>query len=152
MSLTPSEARDEMFSLFSVAWATDAPAIAGYAPEVRWQGKEEPAAPDASKFWVRVSTQHVFEEQKSLTTEVTGQGKRRYEVSGLIFVQLFCPKSNPRATEQGYLLAQVARAAFRGKSTPGNVWFYNVRINELPEEDQFYRFNIIGEYEYDEIG
>lgn len=152
MSLTPSQAVDEMFALFNAAWASQTPAIAGYAPEVRWQGVEEPDSVDGSKFWVRISTQHVFEEQKTFSTEVAGSGKRRYEVSGLVFVQLFCPKSNPRAFEVGRLLAEVARGAFRGKSTPGNVWFYNVRINELDPEELFFRFNVVGEFEYDEIG
>jgi len=150
MSLTYSEAVDEMFALFLTAWNAGSSAIAGYIPEIRWQGKEDPSTPDSSKFWCRVSVQSVFEEQAGVSA-LPSVGKRRYESSGLLFVQIFCPKSKADSFAVGRKLAELAKATYRGKTTPCKVIFQNVRINELPIENLSYRFNVIAEYEYDEI-
>jgi len=139
---------DQMFALFNAAFSASAPAIVGYMPDVRWQGIDEGTTPDASKFWCRVSQQTVIEEQSTIADE---NGKRRYTADGLLFVQLFCPISDVEAMEKGRKLAVIARNAFRGKATSGKVWFRNVRINELPKEESAYRFNVVAEYEYDEI-
>lgn len=148
MTTTYVEAIDQMFSLFNSAWNAETTAIVGYVPEVRWPGVEEPGTPDASKYWARVSQQTVIEEQ---TTIGDSNGKRRYTASGLIFVQIFCPKSEAAAMENGRNLAVIARNSFRGKTTSGKVWFRNARINELAPEESAYRFNVVAEYEYDEI-
>lgn len=139
---------DQMFALFNTAWLANSAALAGYVPIVRWQGIEEAGTPDASKFWCRVSQQTVEEEQSTLRDD---SGVRRYETTGLIFVQLFCPKSQVDALEIGRKLAVVARNAFRGKTTSGKVWFRNARIIELEPDSSAHRFNIVSEYEYDEI-
>ena len=149
MTTTYSNAIDEINAEFWNSWNSDKTVfIVGYVPDVRWQGVEEPSLPDGSKFWARVSIQTVFEEQTSLAGN---ESKKRYTSSGLVFVQIFCPKSNAQANEFGKKLSEVARNAFRGKSTAGAVWFRNVRINELSPEDLFYRFNVVAEFEYDEI-
>ncbi len=139
---------DQMFSLFLAAFTAGAPAIAGYMPEIRWQNVDEGTTPDASKYWCRVSQQTVIEEQTALAGS---DGKTRYTASGLIFVQLFCPIADISASSKGRKLAVIARNAFRGKTTSGKVWFRNVRINELPKETSAIRFNVVAEYEYDEI-
>lgn len=150
MTTSYVNAVDEIFSLFNIAWSAEAPAIVGNGetPEIRWQGVEDENIPNFNKYWCRVSQQTVEEPQTSLAGN---DGKRRYTTSGLIFVQLFCPKSDAQAMDKGRNLATVARNAFRGKTTSGKVWFRNARINELAPEDNAYRFNIIAEYEYDEI-
>lgn len=143
------EAIDEMFALANNAFAANSSAVVGYVPDIRWPGVQEVGTPDASKFWARVSQQTVIEEQTTLADE---SGKRRYTASGLIFVQLFCPKADVAAMDKGRKLAVIARNAFRGKTTSGKVWFRNARINELEPEESAYRFNVVAEYEYDEIG
>jgi len=148
MTTTYVEAIDQIFSLFNSAWVANSSAIAGYVPEVRWPGVEETGTPDASKFWARVSQQTVLEEQATLSDN---NGKRRYTADGLIFVQLFCPKSDVEAMDKGRKLAVIARNSFRGKTTSGKVWFRNARINELAPEESAYRFNVVAEYEYDEV-
>jgi len=148
MTTTYVEAIDEMFSLFNDAWLGQSAAVVSHVPVVRWPGVEEPGTPDAAKFWARVSQQTVLEEQSTISDD---NGKRRYTASGLIFVQLFCPKSEPAAMENGRKLAVIARNSFRGKTTSGKVWFRNARINELAPEESAYRFNVVAEYEYDEV-
>lgn len=143
-----TQAIDEMFALFFEQWKANAPTVIGEVPEIRWPGVDEDKLPNMSKFWARISQQTVMEEQTSIAGN---DGKTRYTASGLIFVQLFCPKSDSRAMDRGRKLAIVARNAFRGKTTSGKVWFRRARIQELTPEDNAYRFNVVAEYEYDEI-
>lgn len=142
------QAVDQMFDLFNVAFGESAPFIVGYMPEIRWQGVPESTKPDASKYWCRVSQNTVIEEQSTLSDD---SGRKRYTSSGLVWVQLFAPVSDVEAMNKGRKLAEIARNAFRGKTTSGKVWFRNVRINELPNEESAVRFNVVAEYEYDEV-
>lgn len=146
------DVNDEINSLFFSAWNAGSAAIVGYVPEMRWQGVQYRDLPDGSKFWGRLSKQTVFEEQASLSNCEGLPGKKKYTASGLVFLQLFCPKSNTQAFELGQQLAKLGRNAFRGKTTPGKIWFRNVRINELDPEELYERFNVVTEFEYDELG
>lgn len=145
-------ANDEINTLFLNAWNAGSAAIVGYIPEIRWQGVQYRDLPDGSKFWVRLSKQTVIEGQAALSTDAGAPGQRKYTVAGLVFVQLFCPKSNTQAFELGQKLAKLSRNAFRGKSTPGKIWFRNVRINEIDPEELYERFNVVTEFEHDELG
>lgn len=152
MTVTYTEAIDDIDAIFWNQWKTLSAGVVGYVPNVQWHNVEQQAKIDGSKFWCRVSTQNVNEEQASLSTCVGAPIQKRYTAYGLVFIQLFCPKSNSKSAELGRELAQIARNAFRGRSTPGRVWFRNARINELVEEDLFYRYNVVAEYEYDDLG
>lgn len=147
MSITYAEAVDEMFALVQTTVVNDTSAIIGYELQVEWVGVENETPLDLTKYWIRVSENTVTEEQATLRN---GSFKTRYETDGLIIVQLFCPKSDAQAMEKGRSLAMLLRNTFRGKSTDC-VWFRNSRINNLPAEDNWLRFNIISEYEYDEL-
>lgn len=151
---TYSEAIDAMFALFNDAWVDGAGALAEttLVPDIRWPGVEEPEIPPVDSFWCRVSTQQVSEPLTSFKSGVAPTENKRYSAVGLLFVQIFCPMSDSRAMEKGRLLAELARDAFRGKQTANDVWFRNARIQNLPPEDRFYRFNIVVEYTYDDIG
>lgn len=148
MTTTYVEAVDQMFALFKVAVDSNSTAVVGYVPEIRWQGVKENSNPDPSKYWFRASQQTVDEDQSTIANE---NGVKRYTAIGFVTVQLFCPKSDVASQEKGRKLSVVARNAFRGKKTAGQVWFRNVRIVELPNEENFRRFNIQADYEYDEI-
>lgn len=147
MSTTYEEAVDEIFTLINTAWLANTAAIVGYVPEMRWPGVEEPDKPDYSKHFARSSQQTVTEEQSTLKD---GEGSQRYTASGLVFIQIFCPKSEGKTMANGRKLAIVGRDSLRGKKTTGGVWFRKVRIRELEPETKWYRFNVIAEYEYDE--
>lgn len=147
---TYSDAVDSMFAQFVATWEIESSPVVGYVPEIRWQGKEKTEIPDKTLFWIRLSTQLVLERQSSLSTDVTGPGKRQYESSGLIFVQLFCPKTTINALYLGRLLAQLARNVFRRQNA--NVTYRNARINDnLESEQDFHRINVVAEFEFNEI-
>lgn len=143
------QAVDEIFKVFRDTWNAEASAIVGYLPEIRYQGVEEPSKLPIDKYWARVSQQTVSDSQSTLRNGTCGQ---RYRTNGLVFIQLFCPKSDSLGMTTGRKLATVVRNGYRGVKTSGGVWFSNVRINELPPEDNWYRLNVVAEYEYDEEG
>lgn len=147
--ITQSEARDEIFALFKTAWEAGTIDIVSYIPNIEYQGVQPIATPDIAKHWCRISIQTVSENQASLSDE---NGQRTYTAYGLVFVQVFCPRSERNGFERGISLAQIAKRAFRGKATPGRIWFRNVRLNELEPENSFYRLNVVAEFEYDEQG
>ncbi len=148
-----SAAVDAIYERFWNDWNTDdVRDLVGYIPQVEWAGKENRNGPDTSKFWVRISQQTVLESQISLGACVTDSTKRRYQSNGLVFVQMFCPKEVTDSIEIGRALATIARNAYRGKYAEGNIVFYRAKIVPLDPELEAYRFNVIAEYEYDEIG
>lgn len=149
--ISPDKARDEINATFYVAWKSQTADIVGYIPQVLWQGSLQTSIPDGSKFWARVSQQTVTDEQATLSTCEGKPGQKKYTVRGLVFVQIFCPRSSGQAFQVGQKLAMVARKSFRGQSTAGKVWFRNARIQELPPEELFERFNVVAEFEYDEL-
>jgi hypothetical protein len=142
---------DAMFAHFLERW-TDGTVhtLLGYDTEVRYAGAPV-AKPNNSKFWIRLSQQTVIERQRTLSTCEGTIGKKRYLTQGLIYVQLFCPITHPLSIELGRKLAIIARSAFRGQAVSG-VTFRHARIQELDPEQELNRFNIVTEYEYDELG
>lgn len=145
------DAQDEMYALLLAAWNANTPAIVGYVPELRYQNVEIPTKPDSSKYWARLSIQTVTEGQTTLSSSVVSDGHSRYTTNGLIFVQIFAPLSDSLCGRNGQLISQVAKKAFRGHTTSGKVWFRNGRIQELPNDSQSVRFNVVTEYQYDEL-
>ena len=144
------EATDALYAIFNEAWTAGAAVIVGTVPEIRWHGVELREKPPVNKYWCRVSSQNILEEQATLN-EVAEANKHRYTIAGLLFIQLFCPMSDPQAMDRGRKLAMLARDAYRSVDRDG-VWFRNARINELAPEQDAYRFNVIVEYQYDDIG
>lgn len=136
---------------FYTAWVAGSAAIAGYVPEIRWADNELAPLPDGSKIWCRHSVQSVFEEQTNVSVCDPALGKRRYTNTGLVFVQIFIPKTLANGDSLANQLAVLARNCYRGKVATGEVWFRNARINNIPPEDLYYRRNAVSEYEFDEI-
>lgn len=150
--LTGQEAIDEMFSRFNDAWQTVSPSLLSYVPLVLWQGKNEPEKLDYSKYFARVSQQTVIESQSTLSTECGAPGQKRFTVDGLLFIQIFCPKAEAKAWAVGRQLATIARNAYRGNRAGDSIFYRRPRIKELDPELECLRYNVITEYEYDEIG
>ena len=152
MTASYIEAKDAMFALFNTAWQAGAGAIVGSVPEIRWQGVEGRDLPPTDDYWCRVSLQTLRRKQATLGLPTGDADIKRYTVFGLIFVQVFCPMALSDAGAKGELLAQLAQNAFSGKTTDNGVWFRNTVINELPATDDYYIFNVVAEYTYDDIG
>jgi hypothetical protein len=149
MSTTYIPAIDSVFSLFKTAIDAGSTAIIGYVPEIRWPGIESSDKPDETKFWLRISNQSVYEEQTALAGN---DGLKRFTNNGLIFVQLFAPKTSSKNFVLLKQLAFLVKTAFMSKRTSEGVILRNARLNELSDEAGFHRCNVVVEYEYDEMG
>ncbi|MES2180720.1 MAG: hypothetical protein V4493_01300 [Pseudomonadota bacterium] len=146
MIISYSNARDEIFKQFGTVLSAVSTLLT-YTPEIIYQGVETGAKMPTDKLWMRVSQQTITEEQAGPKADAV----RRYTSDGLVFVQLFIAKTKVENYAIGTQVAQLVKTAFRGKQTTGCIWFRNVRIQELPSEDAWYRLNVVSEYQYDEI-
>lgn len=145
--LTPITAKDELYKFvhdrFAAYLATN-----NVTCEIRWQGKLEAA--NVSNVWVRFSMQQVLSTLKAYAEKNDESDDRVYETSGLFFAQVNIAMSEADSFRRGDLLATALVGICRDADTPSGLWLRNVRFNELPSDGQFYKWNVIAEYEYDE--
>lgn len=148
MSLTVTQARDEIHTLFKTAW--DAGADTAGKRVMYWDSKQvidETNDGDGNpNTWARIVIQHVLSNQASLANR---SGQRKYRRSGLVTVQVFTPLGTGLSIADR--IYKIVLDAFEGKVTPGNVWFRNVRLNEVGPSGSWFQGNIISDFEYDEI-
>lgn len=141
------DARNEIFAQLNNIKAS-LTTLLGYEPLIIYQGVDKEVQPDSTKLWLRASIQTVLESQATLSGNDL---KRRYTTYGLVFIQIFIPKTRAQDYAFGLAVANLVLKAYRGKSTENCIVFRNVRRQELPPETAWNRINVVGEYEYDEI-
>lgn len=152
MSLTYRGARDEVYGLLTAAWDANKDAIfGGYAKEIRYAGVGDPSKPDGDCYWVWLSMQSIDSEQSTLSTCVGKPGQVRYTDFGLVFAQLFGPRSDTEGPGRLPQMSEILRNTLRRKNRGGHVWFRAARIIPLSEEEKWLRENVVAEYNYDEI-
>jgi hypothetical protein len=152
MTATYTEARDEMFGMFTDAFLAGAPAIAGETVEIRYQGVNNATLPSVNKYWVRLSTKNVLGAQTAFVSpDAPGQSAKEYTSEGLIFVELFGPMTKADAFDRLGKLAELAQGIFQSAETSSSVWFRRVRINDLPDDGKAWRFNVVAEYKFDTL-
>ena len=138
MSLTYNEAKDEIFSLFKAAWD-----MTGHP--VHWQEVKKSRSKSEDAF-AMISIRHAAGFQSTLGSSV---GTTRFSRIGFTTIQIFVAAG--KGLQEAYVLAKVASDAFEGVSTPGGVWFRNLRLNEVGKNGQFFQLNVVAEFNYDEI-
>lgn len=145
-AITYTDAVDTLFGIVNAVWQ-GAVAIVGYTPLVRWQGQEQPGKPPVDKIWARVSQQIVTDQQASLASNT---GKRLYHATGLLYIQIFAPRTDADLTIARQF-AQYVREVFRTESPDGNIWFTNQRIVELAPTPLAYPITVSCNYQYDNL-
>ena len=139
MSLTVAEARAEILTLLKAAWDAGAGGAPLLYPNVAGE-------PPATGSWGRASVIHGTGAQASLAN---AGGLRRWGRQGLVVVEIY---SEPgKGLSQQDPLAILVLNAFEGQTTPGAVWFRNVRYNEVGRDGKWNRVNVIADFEYDQI-
>lgn len=124
-------------------WATISTSIVGMVPEIRFYGTENDKIP--STYFVRFVMSPVKDGQSSFRQT---DGKR-FRADGLIYLQVFAPRSDRASYAKMRKLSMQLQKRFR--SAIDCISFNNVRIVDAPKEDMFWRQNVIAEYWYDEI-
>ena len=138
MTLTITQARDEMSALFKETW--DA---AGYT--VFWDDVGQPQ-PTSRTPWARFTIRHGDGFQATLANV---SGVRRFRRQGTIFMQLFGPAKEGLSELDD--MTQVSMRAYEGKTTPGGAWFRNARLQEIGVDGNWQQFNVLVDFEYDEV-
>lgn len=146
MTATLSQARDEIYGVFKAAWdadVTSAPIQVIYPDD---PADDEPEAPTP---WVRCSVRHNPVQQGKVTVG-SPDGTNRYTRDGAVFIELYTPLGDGLTLSD--TLASIARRAFEGVSTtPGDVIFRTVSVNEVGREGGWFQTNVTALFEYDEI-
>ena len=139
MSLNTTQARDEVHALFKLAWDAGAPGI----PLLYWDTAQVVPTTGA---WARITMKHVVSGQTTLSGET---GQRRFTRTGVITVQIFTPTGDGNVNAD--LLANVAKNAFEGVHTPGDIWFRDVTATEVGQEGVWFQTNVTAAFIYDEV-
>lgn len=138
MTATFQVAKDEILGVFKTAWDTTG--------HIALYENVAGAVPPTVAPWARVSLRHLSGRQASLAG---GSGKRRYDRDGLITVQIFVPSGE--GLLEAYNLAKIVADAFEGAATASQVWFRDVRINEVGPDGSWFQVNVVAGFTYDEI-
>ncbi len=137
MAAHQETASDEMLALFQTAWDT----TGNLAVYENVKG----AVPTAQDAWARPVIRHASGGGQSLTGALN---QTNYERTGIMTVSVFIPNGN--GLSLGRSLGKTVADAFEGKSTASAVWFRNVRIVEVGPDAEWYQFNVVVEFVYDE--
>lgn len=138
MSLTYTEAYDQILDLFKTAW--DTTGFKAFYEDLRDQR-------DASESpYVTVFSGGVVSSQSTLYGSV---GNRRFKRDSFITILLFTPSG--KGLQQRNNLVKVITDAFEGVSIANGVWVRNIRIDGPVRDGKFSQTNITVEFTYDEI-
>jgi hypothetical protein len=143
MPVTYTDAQDELFGIVNGAVA-QLGSIVGYIPSIQWPGSAVAGSPDYSKIWMRVSSKIVTDKLSALGNRA---GQRLYKANGLMFIQLFAPRTLA-STFLAKQAAQFIRDFFRTESVTGELRFVEAKMVELDPEDLYYPINIAVQFEY----
>ncbi len=143
MTATFEEAVDDILTMFKDAWDTTGFGVI-YENVVAAEGSTVP--PTSTDPWARVMVRHVTGNQSSLSG---GLGTQRYTRTGVLIVQIFVPVGE--GLSQALQLGKIVADAYEGKASPLQVWFRNVRVNEVGPDGDWYQVNTIANFTYDEV-
>lgn len=134
--MTFEEARDEIFAIFKEVW--DPTGYTAVYNDVRSQ------VPASEIVWARVTLRHAT--AGAATLGHIG-GKRVYNRSGTLFVQVFTPSGD--GSTSGLRAAQKVVDAYQ--RVHGNVQFANARLNEIGSNGAFEQFNVLVDFSYTDM-
>ncbi len=135
--LTFKEATDEMLVMVKAAWDPT-------GHDMFWESVRDDRNTTEVP-WASTNIRHALSSQATLG----GVGNRIFERNGVIIIMVFTPIG--LGLSSSYTLAKILADAFEGQSSPGGVWFQNVRINEIGREGQFFQSNMLVDFTYNEV-
>ena len=151
-SLTFDQATDEIFKVFRDAWEEHAPypKLVDYQnivpPDEAVLPPEPGPTPDPELSWARVTIQHLGGGQDALAGAL---GKSRFQRLGIVTVQVFTLVGT--GLSHAHTLSKIVTDGYDVGSTPGGVWFRNVRMNEVGPDGDWYQVNVLADFNYTEI-
>lgn len=148
---TVSTARDEILArlkaAIDVSDYSDITVIYDDARQDHPADDTSPPAVPAGKPWLRVGVRHADGTQASLGSV---NGKRRQEMSGIVFVQVFTPAGD--GLKHSDALVEIVLDAYRtGGATPSGVVFRSARFAEIGKDGAWHQTNCLIDFLYDQI-
>lgn len=152
MATTLELAEDEILSQLKDVWEAGASAVVGGSPAVNpvlyYELQEYETRPthdedERTDPWARISIRHSMATQRTLAQD----GLKLFRHQGYLTVQVFSRYRNGAGVTVCQRLANLVRSAYEGRRTP-NVWFRNVRYNEMSVEGPWYQINVVCEFEW----
>ena len=140
--LRRTEARDAILTQFKTAW--DADSVASLLPVFYRDAKRNGPVSDLQPF-ARVSVVHATGQQDALAN---GYEQAIFKRQGVLIAQIFTLQGSG-LTDSDYL-AKVVADAFEGQNN-GDIWYRNVRINEVGPDGDRFQTNVVVDFQYDEI-
>lgn len=135
--MTFEQATDYILSVFKTAWDTTG------NPAVYDDVGGKP--PSTKTTWARATVQHATGGQAALSGEV---GTKKFGRTGAVIVQIFSPQGDGK--NAGLVAAQVVVNAFQD-SRHSNIWFRNVRMNEVGSSGAFSQLNVLATFNYEDM-
>lgn len=141
MSLTRTEARDEMIAVVNTA-------LIGYDANfnIQWADDDSKKRPKGRGSFAEVGVYHTAGHQVTMGTIATGRTFRRY---GYIEVLVHTPEGDGFTLADE--LATVVHEAFEGVTTSSGVIFRNARAVEAGKSGSSSVTNVSADFEYDQI-
>lgn len=151
MSLTFDTADSAIFGQLKAAWDANTPALTGGAiPVTVYEASEQDLKPhprDTTVPWARAVIRTADAEKVTLVSSAGG----KYRRTGCVWVQVFTPATDATFYLLGKRLAMVAQSAFEGKRTAGDgVLFTKSTIKESPKDGQWFLFNVVTYFTWEE--
>ena len=148
---TVRNARNEILARLKAAFdASDYAAITvvyAAARQDHLAADASPPVPPPGKPGLRVGVRHPDGTQVSLGSM---NGKRRQEMSGLVFVQVFTPAGD--GLKQSDEIVEVVLDAYRtGGATPSGIQFRSARFAEIGKDGAWHQTNCLVDFLYDQI-
>lgn len=152
MSSTFRAARQEMFNMLKAVWPAASTTAVGYAVEVREQGIEVATKPPVDKHWIRLSTKNVEDIPTAFVMASAPSKSAKVSTAyGLLFVEVYGSKTAANGFDEAGALAEIAKGVYQNKESATGTWFRRVVVKELDQDGKEWRFNVVAEYEYDQL-
>lgn len=135
-TITASEANDIMLSTVQELFGEQ------YTILYENKGGVIPTAEDS--IWMKPFVRHSGSRQTSLADHL---GKARYDVWGVLFIQLFFPLG--KGLETPYNVSEELAQLLRKYKS--QVWFRNVKWEEIGPDGKFYQFKLTAQFEYTQV-
>ncbi len=141
-------AEDEIFTLIDdTVKLTEVSTLIGATPLIFWPDLIN-TKPEADNYFIEVYKEDLISRQSGFRNGIN----RRFTNTGIVGCMINYPKSDTKAAYRGKRLAVILRNAFRSHQGSGNVTLRNSRMNRVKPTDTHYKFKVVAEYDYDDLG
>ena len=141
---TQTVARDAIVDTINDAWLASGTTS---AIELQFDNvKADPVGEDADGNalpYARVTVRHFTSEQETLG----GVGSRKHQTEGAVTIQVFTPVGDGHTLAD--LIVEVLKTAMRNVRV-GDLWFFDVRVNEIGQDGPWFNQNVIAGFRYEE--